>query len=124
MTVQKRLDSAGNVTYEARAPLLTDLPPNPAPKPSHAGQFLAKAAALMSQRGQAYDQPDGERSMGRAVVAFNALTGMSLAESEGWLLMQLLKDARQWSTGEYHADSAEDCVAYAALKAEALAKGG
>lgn len=92
-------------------------------KTSAAGYFLAKAAALLAQRGQVYDQPDGERSMGKAVTAFNALTGMSLTESEGWLLQQLLKDARQWSTGEYHADSAEDCVAYAALKAEALAKG-
>lgn len=122
MTVQTRLDRDGNATYADRAPLF----PDSATKTSHArqaGQFLAKAAALMAQRGQAYDQPDGERSMGKAVVAFNAITGMSLAESEGWLLMQLLKDARQWSTGEYHADSAEDCVAYAALKAEALAKG-
>ena len=88
-----------------------------------AGLFLAKAAALIAQRGQDYDQPQGERSMGKTVAAFNAITGMSLTESEGWLLVQLLKDVRQWSTPNYHQDSAEDCVAYAALKAEALAKG-
>ena len=88
-----------------------------------AGLFLTKAAALIAQRGQQYDQIEGERSMGKTVAAFNAITGMSLTESEGWLLVQLLKDVRQWSTPNYHQDSAEDCVAYAALKAEALAKG-
>jgi len=32
-----------------------------------------------------------------------------------------LKDVRQWQNpNKYHADSAEDCVSYAALKAEAL----
>ena len=54
------------------------------------------------------------------VAAFNALTGRDLAEADGWLLLQLLKDARQWSGAGFHKDSAEDCVAYAALKAEAL----
>lgn len=58
--------------------------------------------------------------MGRCVVAFNALTGRDLTEAEGWLLLQLLKDARQWSGRRFHQDSAEDCIAYAALKAEAL----
>ena len=71
----------------------------------------------------AYDQPTGERSMGKTVIAFNAITGQSLTEAEGWLLLQLLKDARQWSRKEYHADSAEDGVTFSALKAEALAKG-
>ena len=92
-------------------------------KSTPAGLFLAKAATLIAQRGQQYDQLEGERSMGKTVTAFNAITGMSLTESEGWLLVQLLKDVRQWSTPNYHQDSAEDCVAYAALKAEALAKG-
>ena len=54
------------------------------------------------------------------VAAFNALTGRDLAEADGWLLLQLLKDARQWSGSGFHKDSAEDCIAYAALKAEAL----
>ena len=91
--------------------------------PHTAQDFLTRAGELMDQRGQTYDQPTGERSMGRTVVAFNAITQRDLSESEGWLLLQLLKDARQWSTAKYHADSAEDCVAVAALKAEALAKG-
>ena len=88
-----------------------------------ASEFLNKAAELMKQRGQQYDKQEGERSMGKAVAAFNLITGQSLSEAEGWLLLQILKDVRQWQVPDgYHADSAEDCVAYAALKAEALSK--
>ena len=88
-----------------------------------ASEFLHKAAELMKQRGQQYDKQEGERSMGKAVAAFNLITGQSLSEAEGWLLLQILKDVRQWQVPDgYHADSAEDCVAYAALKAEALSK--
>ena len=85
-----------------------------------AQEFLAEAADIMDARGKTYDQPTGERSMGKTVTAFNAITGHQLREAEGWLLLQLLKDARQWSRTGYHEDSAKDCVAYAALKAEAL----
>lgn len=87
---------------------------------SSAADFLQRAASLMDERGRQYDQPEGERSMARAVEAFNAITGKSLNEAEGWLLLQVLKDVRQWQRPAYHADSAEDCVAYSALKAEAL----
>jgi hypothetical protein len=91
-----------------------------------ASQLLNKAATLMEQRGQQYDQPQGERSMGRAVAALNAVLGrQALTESEGWLLLQLLKDVRDRQRVNPHADSLEDGVAYAALKAEArLAEGG
>jgi len=86
--------------------------------------FLTQAAEIMHQRGQQYDADSGERSMGKAVGAFNIITGHRLKESEGWLLLQLLKDVRQWQKKGFHADSAVDCVAYAALKGEALAKEG
>jgi len=88
-----------------------------------ATKFLQDAAATLAERGQTYDRPEGERSMGAAVDAFNAITRRDLTESEGWLLLQLLKDVRQWSAPEFHHDSALDCVAYAGLKAEALAAG-
>jgi hypothetical protein len=89
-----------------------------------APELLHRAASIMEERGKEYDKPEGERSMGRAVRAFNAITGRDLKESEGWLLLQQLKDARQWQNpGRYHADSAEDGIAYSALKAEALAEG-
>lgn len=86
----------------------------------NATDFLLHAAALLAERGKQYDSPAGERSMGKAIRAFNAVSGRDLDESEGWLLMQLLKDVRQFSGPTYHTDSAEDCIAYAALKAEAL----
>ena len=82
--------------------------------------FLRRSAELMHERGKQYDQPDGERSMAKTVEALYIITGKRLTESEGWLFMQLLKDVRQWSRETYHADSAEDCIAYSALKAEAL----
>ena len=85
-----------------------------------APDYLRRAAEIMDERGRQYDSPKGERSMGRCVAAFNALTGRDLTEADGWLLLQLLKDARQWSGSGFHRDSAEDCTAYSALKAEAL----
>ena len=97
----------------------------PALPAATAEQFLYRAAAIMAQRGQQYDQAGGERSMAPTVQVFNIITrrtgDRALTESEGWLLQQILKDVRQWSTPEYHADSAEDGVSYSALKAEALA---
>lgn len=86
--------------------------------------FLQAAIDVQVERDKQYDQPTGERSMGRTVVAFNAVTGRDLTEAEGWLLLQLLKDVRQWQNpDQYHHDSALDSVAYASLKAEALHAG-
>lgn len=87
-----------------------------------APQLLQKASALMEERGKQYDQPKGERSMGKTVGAFNTITGKGLTEAEGWLLLQILKDVRLWQRPGYHVDSAEDCIAYSALKAEAKQK--
>jgi hypothetical protein len=91
--------------------------------PAQAPEMLGRAAALMHERGKTYDTPEGERSMGKAVAAFNAITGRAITESEGWLLLQVLKDVRLFARSAYHADSAEDCIAYAALKAEARGDG-
>ena len=86
--------------------------------------FLQAAIDVQAERGKQYDAPSGERSMGRTVQAFNAITGRDLAEAEGWLLLQVLKDVRQWQNPEkFHEDSALDGVAYSSLKAEALAAG-
>lgn len=90
------------------------------PTISKAEEFLHSAAEIMGQRGVDYDQDGGERSMGKTVKAFNIITGKDLTEGEGWLLLQLLKDVRQWSTKGVHMDSIQDCIAYAALKAEGL----
>jgi len=91
--------------------------------PVQASELLGRAAALMHERSKTYDELDGERSMGKAVTAFNAITGHTITESEGWLLLQVLKDVRLFTRAAYHQDSAEDCIAYAALKAEAMGDG-
>lgn len=89
-----------------------------------APDLLRRAAEIMDERGKQYDKPDGERSMGRAVTAFNAITGRELTEAEGWLLLQVLKDVRQWQNpNKAHQDSLEDCIAYASLKAESMLDG-
>ena len=93
-------------------------PAQPIPQPK-APEMLARAAALLHERGKNYDKPEGERSMARTVAAFNAITGRDLSEAEGWLFMQQLKDARNFSRKKPHQDSLEDCIAYSALKAEA-----
>lgn len=92
----------------------------------HAPTLLDAAAGHMRDRAATYDQPTGERSMGRAVQALNAILGrQALTESEGWLLLQVLKDVRDRQRTVPHRDSLEDAIAYAALKAEArLAEGG
>jgi hypothetical protein len=75
----------------------------------------------MVERGKQYDKPEGERSMGKCVAAFNAITGRDLMEPEGWLLLQVLKDVRLFqNTTVAHRDSIEDCIAYAALKGESM----
>lgn len=84
---------------------------------------LRTAAETLEARGKQYDQDGGERSMGKTVAAFNVITGRDLRESEGWLLLQLLKDVRDCTTDNPHEDSLIDCVAYSALKAEARMAG-
>lgn len=88
-----------------------------------AEEYLLRAHRLMVARGETYDSPTGERSMGKAVAAFNAIVGLPrLTESQGLLLMMLLKLVRDRSRAAPHADSIADLVAYAALMAEARNK--
>ena len=84
-----------------------------------APEILTRSAEIMAERAKQYDSPQGERSMGKAVAAFNAVTGQSLSEANGWLLMALLKMVRDNTTTEPHADSINDLVAYGALYGEA-----
>lgn len=89
---------------------------------SDAIAYLERAQELLGERGKSYDTDSGERYMANAVAAFNAITGHTLSEGEGWLFMCMIKDARQWQRPGFHRDSAEDAVAYSALKAEALGR--
>lgn len=114
----------GGLPPEVTTPPEVTPPPAEEPMPlPEAPELLGRAARHMHDRAATYDTLGGERSMGKAVRAFNAITGRELTEAEGWLLLQVLKDVRLFTRPNYHADSAEDCIAYAALKAEAKSKG-
>lgn len=97
-----------------------------APKPTSSINLLEQARSIQEQRAKDYDQPGGERSMEATVKAFNIITrrtgDLALTESEGWLLMQVLKDVRDRSTKKPHRDSLEDGISYSSLKAEARLK--
>lgn len=84
----------------------------------NAHDILEAAAGHMKDRAATYDKPEGERSMGATVVAFNAITGAELTEEQGWLFMGLLKMVRT-QQGAYRADNYEDGAAYFALQGEA-----
>lgn len=81
--------------------------------------LLSNTLNLLSERGKQYDSPKGERSMGRTVAAFNAITGRELTEAEGMLLLAILKMVRDRQRTIPHQDSCEDLIAYSALYAEA-----
>lgn len=111
--------------------LLTDLeedevPVKTAAHDTTAIDLLSAARDIQVQRAKDYDQPGGERSMLATVQAFNIITrrdgDRALTESEGWLLMQTLKDVRDRSTKKPHRDSLEDGISYSSLKAEARLK--
>ena len=86
-----------------------------------ASDFLGAAMNHLEDRASTYDNPTGERSMGRTVEAFNAITGHKLTEEHGWLFMCLLKQVRS-QQGKYKSDSYEDLTAYASLMGECAAK--
>ncbi len=75
------------------------------------------AKATIIQRGVERDQPDGERTIPRCVTAFNAITGHTLSNTDGWLFMSILKQCRSVQ-GAYKYDDYRDGVGYAALRAE------
>ncbi|GAB3755040.1 DUF6378 domain-containing protein [Lysobacter olei] len=80
--------------------------------------ILRDAAQAIDNRAALRDCPQGERSMGRCVTAFNAITGHALTEVQGWHFMELLKLARA-TAGGHHLDDHTDRAAYAALAGEA-----
>ena len=86
-----------------------------------AAGMLQEAKDCLVDRGVERDKPNGERSMKSTVEAFNALTGHSLSESNGWLFMLCLKAARA-EGGCFKADDYVDGAAYFALYGEAAAK--
>lgn len=82
-----------------------------------ANEILTKAAQHLAERAKTYDRPEGERSMGKTVQMFNALTDGEITEEQGWLFMAILKMVRS-QQGDYKADNYEDGAAYFALAGE------
>ena len=87
--------------------------------------ILEHAAAAIHDRATLRDNARGERSMARAVAAFNGLVGgdRRLTEAEGWLFMCCLKMARG-TAGCAHIDDAVDLAGYAALWGECVSAEG
>ncbi len=96
---------------------------DPAAGSTHlADDFLREAMEAMADRAASRDAEDtGERSMSKAVEAFNALFDHALTEVEGWQFMAVLKAARA-SQGAFRADDYVDQAAYAALAGEAAGR--
>lgn len=86
-----------------------------------AAKILKTAIGHMEERAVTYDNPQGERSMGKTVAMFNTLADTTLTEEEGWLFMACLKMVRS-QQGDYRADSYEDGAAYFALAGESASK--
>lgn len=86
-----------------------------------ATDLLVAASDAIDQRARVRDQPSGERSMARAVSAFNALHDKSLTETDGWHFMAILKLARA-TGGAFHVDDYIDMAAYAGLAGESAAR--
>lgn len=63
----------------------------------------------------------GERSMAATVATFNALTGLSLTEEQGWQFMLILKLVRG-QQGEAREDDYVDLASYGALLGECRLK--
>lgn len=89
--------------------------------PMQAHEFLEAGLGHMKDRAATYDAPDGERSMGKTVDMFRALTGIEMSEEQGWKFMCCLKLVRS-EQGKFRADNFEDLGAYAGLSGEAASK--
>lgn len=83
-----------------------------------ASEFLEAGIKHEKDRAATYDKPNGERSIPPTVAAFNAITGHSLTDEQGWLFMTLLKAVRS-QQGAFKADNYEDGAMYFGLMGEA-----
>ena len=88
----------------------------PAPVPPITALDLLNAATAHIDEVAHDNQP---RPMRCAVVAFNALTGRNLGESEAWLLLSLHRTVRDRMKPKGQRDSMDDVIAFASMYAEA-----
>jgi len=88
----------------------------------NAANILKDSLSVLTERATQRDCVDtGERSMATTIKAFNALTGLSLTEENGWEFMVLLKMVRG-RQGEPHRDDYVDLSSYGALLGECKLK--
>ena len=90
-------------------------------KQGTAGALINTALDTMAQRGKQYDGNDKglERSMGRIVTAYNAITDQAMTEAQGHAFMTVLKMVRAELSRDYDADHYVDGVNYMAMYGEA-----
>lgn len=83
--------------------------------------ILETSKQTLVERGTQRDCAEtGERSMAKTIKTFNALTGHSLTEEEGWEFMCLLKMVRG-RQGQIRLDDYVDLASYGALLGECAA---
>ena len=89
-----------------------------------AKDFLTESIKVQRERCKQYGaRKKDERSFAAVATAFNAITGNTLQGSDICLILQILKDVRQYSNpAQLHTDSLLDKVSYASLHAEELNK--
>lgn len=75
----------------------------------------------ISERAASRDLPGGERSMGRAVAAFNSMYGTTITETMGWQFQVLLKMSRA-AVGELNIDDYVDQSSYSGLAGESACR--
>jgi hypothetical protein len=113
--VVKGMDEVQDIVY-ARSSIGAEQP-----AASVSVRLLKACVKVQSERGKEHGNNESERSFGSVAVAFNAITGKALTAAEVCLILQILKDVRQWSKPtRLHHDSVLDGVSYAALKGEEL----
>lgn len=100
--------------------LINEKQPEEIPTKINAADILQQAKDCLVNRASERDK-EQERSMKSCVEAFNALTGKSLTETEGWIFMTVLKLARSQG-GSFKLDDYIDMAAYAALAGESGSK--
>lgn len=94
---------------------------NTSNKATTAEEFVKRSLQILEERG-AENGADGKRENSFQAVAdsFTAKTRIKLTAAHVALILQDLKDVRQFAQERLHYDSMLDCVTYAALKAELL----
>ena len=83
----------------------------------HSASYILKDAEKQIRDRADTRDINEERSSAKTVEIFNAITGNTLTEKEGWIFLISLKLARA-EQGKYNPDDYLDLVGYAALLAE------